>query len=76
MDAPGTEPPLRLSQKKKLKKNFTGKKRLIFVSKSLYDLKVKGSSRKILSGHLAFVMNAFYVFLLIFRSVLGGGYMS
>jgi hypothetical protein len=41
MDAPDTEPPLRLSAEKKLKKNLTGKKNLIFVSKSLFDLKVK-----------------------------------
>jgi hypothetical protein len=41
MDAPDTEPPLRLSQKKKLKKNFTSKKRIIFVSKALFDLEMK-----------------------------------
>jgi hypothetical protein len=46
MDAPDTEPPLRLLQKKNLKKNFTGKKRLIFVSKVLLDLKVKGYQGK------------------------------
>jgi hypothetical protein len=42
MDAPDTKPSLRLSQKIKLKKNFTDKKRLIFVSKAQFDLKVKG----------------------------------
>ena len=46
MDFPDTEPPLRLSQQEKLKKNFTGKKGLIFVSKALCDLKVKGYQGK------------------------------
>ena len=46
MDSLDTEPRLRLLQKKKLKKNFTSKKRLIFVSKSLFDLKVKGYQGK------------------------------
>ena len=46
MDAPDTEPPLRLAQKTKLKKNYTDKKRQIFVSKALFDVKVKGYQGK------------------------------
>ena len=46
MDAPDTEPQWRLSQKKKLKDNFIGKKRLIFVFELLFDLKVKGYQGK------------------------------
>ena len=42
MHAPDTEPPLRLSEKTKLKKNLTRKKSLTFMSKSLFDLKVMG----------------------------------
>jgi hypothetical protein len=40
MDAPDTKPTLRLLEEKKLNMNFSGKKSLIFVSKSLFDLKV------------------------------------
>jgi hypothetical protein len=39
---PDTEPPLRLFKEKKLKQNFIGKKSLIFISKWLFDLNVKG----------------------------------
>ena len=39
-------PPLRLLKEKKLKKNFTGVKRLIFISKPLLDLKMKDNQGK------------------------------
>ena len=72
MDSADTEPPLRLLKENKLKKNFTGNKSLMFTSKSLFDLKVKGFQGKILGGHLVFAMDAFYVFPLLIRSILGG----
>ena len=44
---PDTEPALRLSEEKKLKnKNLTGKKSLTLISKSLFDLNVKGYQEK------------------------------
>ena len=46
MDSPETKPLLRLSKEEKLKTNFTSVKRLIFISKSLFDLKVKGYQGK------------------------------
>jgi hypothetical protein len=74
MNVPDTQPREDFCRRKKLKNNFTGKKRLIFVSKSLFDLKAsEGISRKILGDHLGFVMNAFYVCpLILSRSILGG----
>ena len=42
MHAPDPEPPLRLSEKTKLKKNFIGKKSLAFISRSLFHVKVEG----------------------------------
>ena len=42
MHAPDTKPPLRLSEMTKLKKNFTGKKSLTFISRSLFYVKVEG----------------------------------
>jgi HKD family nuclease len=50
MDAPDTEHLLRLLKEKKLKNNFIGKKSLIFLSKLLFDLKVKGFQGKILAA--------------------------
>ena len=46
MHAPDTEPPLRLSREEILKENFTGKKSLTFISKSLFNLKVQGYQGK------------------------------
>ena len=46
MHAPDTEPPLRLLREEKLKKNFTGKESLTFISKSLFNLKVQGYQGK------------------------------
>ena len=46
MHFPDTEPPLRLSREEKLKTNFTGKKSLTFISKSLFNLKVQGYQGK------------------------------
>jgi hypothetical protein len=42
MHSPDTEPLLRLSDEEKLKKKCTGKTSLKFISKSLFNLKVKG----------------------------------
>ena len=42
MPAPDTEPSLSLSEKTKLKKNFTGKKSLTFIFRSLFYVKVEG----------------------------------
>ena len=42
MHAPDTEPPLRVSEKTKLKKNLTGKKSLTFIFRLLIYVKVEG----------------------------------
>ena len=52
MHAPDTEPPLRLLREEKLKKNLTGTKSLTFISKSLFDLKVKGYQEKVWAAML------------------------
>ena len=46
IDSPESKPQLRLSKEEKLKTNLTGVKRLIFISKSLFDLEVKGYQGK------------------------------
>jgi hypothetical protein len=47
---PGHQTLIKTFKGEKLKKNFTDEKRLIVVSKSLFDLKVKGYEGKILAA--------------------------